>query len=150
MNPSWGGWFYVFIPTLSLFGVRAWFFVKEIRILFCLRFLSVECMNKRIFYVDMKLITCIALLSKENKKGSCIHQSSLRAHNISPVIKKSMFLELQKDVHISLCSIVAMVPHQIALMTSKVMNEHQIQNKMHCIWFPCLACMVLHNISYII
>jgi hypothetical protein len=76
VNLLWGGWFYVFIPRLSLFGVRAWFFVKEKGILFCLRFLSVECMNKRIFYVDIKLITGIALLSKENKKGSCIHQAS--------------------------------------------------------------------------
>ncbi len=96
VNPSQGGGFYVFIPTLSIFGVRAWFFVKEIRILFCLRFLSVECMNKRIFYIDMKLITCIALLSKENKKGSCIHQASLRAHNISPVIKSQCFLNYRK------------------------------------------------------
>jgi len=147
VNPSWGGWFYVFILTLSLFGVRAWFSVKEIRILFCLRFLSVECMNKRIFYVDMKLITCIALLSKENKKGSSKLAST---QHITSHQKVNVSWITERCSYILLCSIVAMVPHQIALMTSKVMNEHQIQNKMHCIWFPCLACMVqyiLHNLS---
>jgi hypothetical protein len=100
------------------------------------------------------------LLSKENKKGSCIHQASkkgscihqasLWAHKISRVIKSQCFLNYRKIVHKLLCSIIAMVPHQIALMTSKVMNKHRIQNEMHCIWFPCLACMVqyiLHNLS---